>query len=92
MQFLRKQQMEEFQDELWMLKVDVLADFNSYFSQNNPSLLREKFTPEKRIHQKMEKMYNLERAQHPLGVPQVGTDAINNLIGYTPSDNDSAPE
>jgi hypothetical protein len=90
-QFLRKQQMEEFQDELWMLRVDVLADFNSYFSQNNPQLLREKFTPEKRMHQKMEKIYNLEKVHLSLAVPQVATDAIKSLIGYTPSEKDNAP-
>ena len=89
-QFLRKQQMEEFQDELWIVKVDVLADFNSYFSQNNPHLLREKFTPEKRLHQKMEKIYNLEKVHHSLEVPQINIEAIKNLIGYVPSENDNS--
>lgn len=88
-QFLRKEQLEEFQDEIWLVKVDVLADFNSYFSQNNPHLLREKFTPEKRMQQKMERIYHLEKIHHSHEVPQLKTDAIKSLIGFIPTENDN---
>ena len=40
MQFLKKERREEFHDEIWNLNLDVLADFNSYFSNNNPHLLK----------------------------------------------------
>jgi hypothetical protein len=51
---------------MWILNLDVLADFNSYFSHNNPHLLKEKFAPEKRLHQKFEKLHNCEKVHHTL--------------------------
>jgi hypothetical protein len=51
---------------MWILNLDVLADFNSYFSQNNLHLLKEKFAPEKRLHQKFEKLHNCEKVHHTL--------------------------
>jgi len=85
MQFLRKERKEEFQDEIWIINLDMLADFNSYFSQNNPHLLKERFAPEKRLHQKFEKLYNFEKVHHTLDAPELRTGALKSFTGYLPS-------
>lgn len=76
---------------MWILNLDVLADFNSYFSQNNPHLLKERFNPEKRLQDKFQKIYNYEKVHQSLEIPPLNTKALRSLVGYLPSESDNSP-
>ena len=40
--------------------MDALTDYNSYFSEHNPNLLKDRFNPEARIIRKMNKISNYQ--------------------------------
>lgn len=63
MEFLRREKRLEYADEIWILNVDVLTDYNSYFSEHNPNLLRERFNREARIIKKMTRIHNYQGLQ-----------------------------
>lgn len=55
MEFVRLEKKETFEDEIWLLNCDAMTNYNSYFSQDNPYTLADRFSPEARLNQKIEK-------------------------------------
>ena len=51
-QLLKRDKETNFEDEVWSIHLDVMANFNGYFSKDNPKYLAEKFSRESRMTQR----------------------------------------
>ena len=56
MEFVRQEKREAFDDEVWIVNTDTMSNYNSYFSQDNPHNLSEKFSAEARSRRRLEKL------------------------------------
>jgi hypothetical protein len=43
-QLLKREKESHYEDDIWGLHLDVMANFNGYFSRDNPKYLQEKFS------------------------------------------------
>ena len=42
-QLLKKEKQENFNDEIWILNLDIMTNYNSYFPEANPKSVEERF-------------------------------------------------
>jgi len=55
MEFVQRERIHNFEDDIWGVSTDVMENFNSYFSSDNPRSLSDKFSPENRKSRKIDK-------------------------------------